>query len=260
MKKIMKRVLVLALVVMTIFTLAAPASAAAGTYDKLYYNVSLLNSTEQKKLSGLGAGTVIVMYPSKGKYYTGSTAENLVIDGTVKIVCMPGTGSSSVAAAAMARQIAKAKNKPVAAIVTGYGTMSVMYESMQCYFVGRTQNVAKSTFTDTASSKLVTLYKKGARPSMLVGHSKGNFDIANALFMMNKAGNKSWYNGVTFKTFGAGVNVPAGVTLKQYIGALDTLGLFNTVSTKNLTYVAGRYHTLNGTTYPWTYMPIEKYV
>ena len=260
MKKIVVKLFALALILAAVFSLAAPASAAVGTYDKLYYNVSNLNSTEKSKLSGKKAGTVIVMYPKKGKYYTGTKAENLVIDGTVKIICMPGTGSSSVAAASLARQIAIAKDKPVAAIVTGYGTMSVMYESMQCYFVGRSNNVAKSVYSDSASNKLVNLYKKGARPSLLVGHSKGNFDIANALFKMNKAGNKSWYNGVTFKTFGAGVNVPAGVKLKQYIGKLDTLGLFNTVSTKNMTYVSGRYHTLNKKTYPATYMPIEKYV
>ena len=261
MKKIIKKIFVLALVVMMVASIAAPASAAsAGYYDKLYYNTSNLTTKETNAVANLAVGTVVVMYPTNNKYYIGTEAENLVINGTVSIVCMPGTGSSSIAAASLARQIAKAKNKPVAAIVTGYGTMSVMYESMQCYFVGRTNNMAGTTFTDNASSKLVTLYSKGARPSLLVGHSKGNFDIANALYMMYNAGNKSWYNGVTFKTFGAGVNVPSGVTLKQYIGALDTLGIYNTVSTKNVTYVAGRYHTLNATTYPWTYMPIQKYV
>lgn len=258
MKKTFKRVVVIALAVMLLMSVVAPAFAA-GVTESMYYQISNLTSKEKSALKGLKVGTVIVMYPKNNKYYSGSAAEELVTNGTVKIICMPGVGSSSLSAAAMARQIAKAKNQPVAAITVGLGDASVMYESVQGYFVGRANNVAGTTYTDTASSKLVKLYKNGARPTLLVGHSKGNMDIANALFKMYNDGHKSWYKGVTFKTFGCGVNVPSGVTLKQYIGTLDSLGYLNTVSWKNMTYVAGRYHTLNPA-YAATYMPIQKYV
>ena len=95
---------------------------------------------------------------------------------------------------------------------------------------------------------------------MLVGHSKGNMDIANALFKMYNDGNSNWYQGVIFKTFGCGVNIPPGVgEFKQYIGTLDTLGYTNTVSWRNMTYVYGRYHTTNPY-YSFTYLPIEDYL
>ena len=84
-------------------------------------------------------------------------------------------------------------------------------------------------------------------------------DIANALFGLYSTGRKSLYNGVKFYTFGCGVNVPAGVTLKQYIGTCDSLGYLNTVSWSNMTYVYGKYHTLNPV-YAATYMPIAKYL
>ena len=256
MKKVLKRVLAL----MFVMALPLSASAAAGAADSTYYYVGCLTSTEVAATSALPVTTVIVMYPLNNMYYIGADAEQLIIDGTVEIVCMPGVGSSSVGAAAMAKQIAVAKNQPVAAITVGLGDASICYEGTQGYFIGRTNNIYGTTYLDIASQKLVDLYAAGARPTMLVGHSKGNMDLANALYMMYNAGNQSWYEGVTVKTFGCGVNVPAGVgTFKQYIGTLDSLGYTNTVSWANMTYVTGRYHTLNKA-YLATYMPIESYV
>lgn len=257
MKKFAKRLGALALVL--ILTLALAVPAFAGVAENTYYYVSNLSTREKNAVRYLNTGTVIVMYPTSNKYYTGSAAETLIKNGTVSIICVPGVGSSGVGAASMARQIAKAKNKPVAAIVAGQGDGTSVYYGTEGYFVGRSNNVLGTYYPNLASAKLISLYEAGAKPAMLVGHSKGNMDIANALFYLYNNNKKALYNGVTFKTFGCGVNVPSGVTLKQYIGTLDTLGYANTVSYANMTYVYGRYHTLNKT-YLWTYMPIEQYV
>ena len=234
--------------------------AAAGVADSTYYNTGILTMAEIAGTAGLLKGDVIVMTPENNVFYTGSTAEQMVVDGTVQILAVPGVGSSSMGAAAFAKHIASIKNQPVAAIVVGYGDGSIYTEGPQGYFIGRPSNVLGVWYEEPASQTIVDLYAAGARPAMLVGHSKGNVDIANALFKMYNEGNQSWYEGVTFKTFGCGVNVPDGVgSFQQYIGTLDTLGYTNTVSWRNMTYVYGRYHTMNPF-YAFTYMPIQNYL
>ena len=256
-KKIVKRLSAVLVLILAVVLLSV--SVAAGVSDSTYYATGLLTSTEKRAVTGKAIGTVIVMSPTNNKYYIGSTAESMVKSGQVKIVCIPGVGSSSIGAAAMAKQIAKDQNQMVAAITVGLGDTTTYTEGVQGYFIGRTSNVARTYYYETASAKLISLYKAGARPTMLVGHSKGNMDIANALFGLYNTGYKSLYNGVKFYTFGCGVNVPSGVTLKQYIGTADSLGYINTVSWKNMTYVYGKYHTLNPA-YALTYMPIAKYL
>lgn len=259
-RKVAKCLGVSLIVLSLVALLVLPASAAAGVADTTYYNTGILTQSEIAGTSGLLKGEVIVMTATNNVYYTGTEARNMVIDGTVKIVCIPGVGSSSVGAAAFAKHIASIKRQSVAAIVVGYGDGSVYTEGPEGYYIGRPSNVAGIWYEEPASRTLVDLYAAGARPDMLVGHSKGNMDIANALFKMSNDGNESWYKGVTFKTFGCGVNVPLGVgTFQQYIGTLDTLGYTNTVSWKNMTYVYGRYHTTNPF-YALTYMPIERYL
>ena len=258
LKQRLKRFSPILLVAALVIALAVPAFA--GTADTTYYNVGCLTASETVGTAGLDKGDVIVMYPDNDHYYVKSTAENLVVSGEVKIVAIPGVGSSSTGAAAFAKHIAMIKNQPVAAIVVGYGDGSVYTEGPQGYFIGRPSNVAGIYYEEPGSRKLVDLYAAGARPSLLVGHSKGNMDMANALFKMYNEGHQSWYQGVTFKTFGCGVNVPPGLgSFNQYIGTLDSLGYSNTVSWSNMTYVYGRYHTTNPF-YAATYMPIQNYL
>ena len=234
--------------------------AAAGVADSTYYNTGVLTASETRGTAGFDKGDVIVMTPTNNVYYTGSKAEQMVVSGEVKIVAIPGVGSSSVGAAAFAKHIATIKRAPVAAIVVGYGDGSIYTEGPEGYFIGRPSNVLGTWYEEPASRTLVDLYAAGARPTLLVGHSKGAMDLANALFKMYNDGNQSWYQGVAFKTFGCGVNVPAGLgSFQQYIGTLDTLGYANTVSWKNMTYVYGRYHTTNPF-YAMTYMPIQNYL
>ena len=259
-KRTLKRVLPFALALMLVIALAVPAFAATGVADSTYYNTGCLTATEKNGTSGLVKGDVVVMYPTNNRFYTGEAAKQLVISGEVDIICIAGVGSSSAGTAAFAKHIAKIKNQPVAGIVSGYGDASIYVEGTQGYFIGRTSNVAGTCYVEPASRTLIDLYEAGARPSLLVGHSKGNMDMANALYRLYYDGHAAWYGNATFKTFGCGVNVPDGLAnFRQYIGTLDTLGYTNTVSWKNMTYVYGRYHTTNPY-YAFTYMPIQNYL
>lgn len=234
--------------------------AFAGTADNTYYNTGLLTYTETVNATAWPKGTVIVMTPTDNQMYIGTEAENLILNGTCDIISIPGVGSSSIGAAAFAKHIAVAKNQYVAGIVVGYGDGSIYTEGTQGYFIGRSSNIAGTYYYEPASAKLADLYARGARPSLLVGHSKGDMDVANALYKMYNEGHQSWYQGVRVVTFGCGVYVPAGVgVFEQYLGNLDNLGISNTVSYRNLTWVYGAYHTTNPFYYA-TYMPIEWYV
>jgi hypothetical protein len=234
--------------------------ASAGTADNTYYNTGILTYNEETRATLWPKGTVIVMTPTDDKMYIGTEAENLIINGTVKTIAIPGVGSSSIGAAAFAKHIADIRNEYVAGITVGYGDASIYTEGTQGYFIGRSSNIAGTYYYEPASAKLADLYARGARPSLLVGHSKGDMDVANALYKMYNEGHQSWYQGVRVVTFGCGVYVPAGVgTFNQYLGNLDTLGTSNTVSYRNLTWVYGRYHTTNP--FYWaTYMPIDWYL
>lgn len=234
--------------------------AWAGTGDELYYNVGILTETESIQVKALAKGTVIVMSPEDNEVYIGDIAEEMIINGQIKTISVPGVGSSSIGAAAFAKHIATIRNEYVAGITTGYGDYSIGSEGYQGYFIGRPSNVMGTYYVEPSSDKLADLYDRGARPDLLVGHSKGNMDIANALFKMKIQGRSYQFSGVDFTTFGCGVNIPTGVgTFKQYLGNLDSLGTMNTVSYKNLSYVIGKYHTTNPY-YVSTYMPIELYL
>ena len=257
-KKTRSRLRVLLAVLLLGSLLILPASA--GTVDATYYNTGVLSPAEAAALTGLPKGAVVVMTPTSGTFYTGETARQMILSGEVQIISVAGVGSSSVGTAAFAKHIARIKSQPVAGIVVGYGDGSVYTEGPEGYYIGRPSNVAGVWYEEPASRTLAELYEAGARPQLLVGHSKGNMDIANALFKLAAEGHCGWYAGTDFKTFGCGVNVPAGLkSFRQYIGTLDSLGYANTVSWAAMTYVYGRYHTTNPY-YALTYMPIENYL
>ena len=133
-------------------------------------------------------------------------------------------------------------------------------EGAQGYFIGRTANFYGYYYPEIASDKLASLYVAGARPEKLIGHSKGNLDVVNTLYKLKQEGRQSMYQGVRVITFGCGVNIPTGVgTFEQYMGTIDSVGIFNTVSYYNLTWVTGKDHTINPAIYA-TYLPVMDYV
>lgn len=213
-----------------------------------------------KGINRLPKGEVIISNPFNDKTIIGKQAEHMILNGKVTTIVIDGVGTDAQDTCALAKQVATARNEMVAGIVSGYGETTLVYEGPKGYFISRSCNVARTYYYDLASEKLVKLYKKGAKPKLLIGHSKGNMDIANALFKLYNEGNKNLYEGVEVKTFGCGVYFPEGVkNLEQYIGSLDTLGITNTVNYSDIHWVWGRYHTVNPL-YFCINMPIEWYV
>ncbi len=247
MKKIVQILLVIALVV------GAAQSVSATSYaESMYYPLWKLSTYEYWSASYLSPGTVIVVRPgyswSVTKY---SSAERMVTSNSVRTIVLPGVGSSSRGAAAMAKLVANELGQSVAAVVTGRGDWTTMTEGLEGYWIGRSSNLLQTYYSNSASYKLYSMYRNGARPYRLIGHSKGSFDAINALFRLKNEGRSSYFSQTTFISFGLGLFVPAGLHgNRQYEGTLDTLGATNNTTIRYITPVIGSGHSLN------TLMPI----
>ena len=277
----------------------APLSNAWAAYttltmwDHIYYDVELVNTTDRYAVTGywgglyatydwLSRGSVVVVKPNQSGVTKGTAAENMVITNQVKVIVIPGVGSSPLGALAMAKQAANILKVPVAGIVAGQGGYEMMYDAM----IGMANGTANkwNSFASgsyipgiLSSEKLYTLYSKGARPKLIIGHSKGTWDYINALWKMNNGGKASWYAGTKFVSFGMNGITPANVSASRaYIGSSDLLGMSNFDTAANLTWVPGKKHSLNrhtldatlALTYPIlapeaspaTSMPVEIYL
>ncbi len=248
-----------------VFTPLSNAWAAYTTltmWDHLYYDVAPVSSSDRYAVCGywgglyatydwLPRGAVVVAKPNQNGVTTGTTAENMVITNQVKVLVIAGVGSSPLGALAMAKQAANILNVPVAGIVAGQGGYELSYDVM----IGLANGSANkwNSFASGAyvpgilsSEKIYTLYSKGARPKLIIGHSKGVWDYINALWKMKNAGQSAWYAGTKFVSFGMNGIVPANVTAtRAYIGSADMLGMANFDTTANLTWVPAKKHSLN---------------
>lgn len=280
-----------------LMTATMPNASAAYTtltmFDHLYYDVGPVNSTDRYAVCGywgglyatydwLPRGAVVVAKPNQNGVTKGTAAENMVTSNQVKVIVIAGVGSSPLGALAMAKQAADILKVPVAGIVAGQGGYEMTYDAM----VGLLNNSTNkwNSFANGAyvpgilsSEKLYTLYSKGARPKLIIGHSKGTWDYINALWKMNSAGKASWYAGTKFVSFGMNGIIPGNVAASRaYIGSADMLGMTNFDSTANLTWVPSKKHSLNrhaldstlastmpmlvGEGKPETAMPVEIYL
>ena len=219
--------------------------------ESMYYPLYMLSNWwgwgEFTQASYLSDGTVVVVQPGTAwSIDKGSTAERMVMDNEVRTIVLAGVGSSSRGTAALAKLVANELNEPVAGIVTGYGDISTSSEGVEGYFVGRSNNEDGTYYDNDASYKLALLLYNGARPTRIIGHSKGAMDAANALYLLDQVGCAYSYSQTTFTTFGMGVFVPSGLAGHvQYIGTADTLGSINTVNESPMTYVQDKGHSLN---------------
>jgi len=247
--------------------LLAPLSNAWAVYttltvwDHVYYNVGAVNTTDRYAVCGtwgglyatydwLPRGAVVVAKPNQSGVTKGTTAENMVITNQVKVIVIAGVGSSPLGALAMAKQAANILKVPVAGIVAGQGGWEMSYDAMIGIVNGNTNrwnSFGSGAYVPNilSSEKLYTLYSKGARPKLIIGHSKGVWDYINALWKMKNLGKSSWYSGTKFVAFGMNGIVPSGVTWRAYIGTNDMLGKLNKDTDANLEWVSGKKHSLN---------------
>jgi hypothetical protein len=188
------------------------------TLDAAFYDVSILSDVEAKSLAPWLAheGAILVAPPSgRGDVRIYDDARAYLEAGDpVKHLAVAGVGSSALGAAALARNVADAIEAPVAAIVSGYGFADLPAEALGGWFWFGGLNSLRHAFEgldqisrlwsqdDTSQEVLeglqwVRLSKDtrtlvdllsspGTAFDLLVGHSKGNLVISEALYWLRE--------------------------------------------------------------------------
>lgn len=230
--------------------------------DALSSDAAALTPEEQAALGmmDISAGAVLVIAPGGSDQrirmvaHAGAYAEAL---GGALDTLVVADGCSALAAAALGRSVADALERPVAALVPGFGLAEMATEEMGGRLAfGFADGMARFTraMLATAAPHLVeagdeplpadmlaTLLEQdqmGIR--LLVGHGRGAFVIADALERLPDRRRR-----LTVVTLGAQAPLPEDVEAYQVIGALDTVGWMNACSEKGRRVVPGVGHHLN---------------
>jgi hypothetical protein len=181
----------------------------------------------------------------------------------VGVVTITGVGSSALGSAAFAWDIAEALGKPVLAIVPGYGVADVVLQGLGGWFgfglynflhtkervqetlaeiapktaaIGRKLSASSPgavtvrgapifRFGSGSSDVLHDLLRYREKPfEILVGHSKGALQIANAIEALPPEKTE----GLSVVTLGCPIDPNVeGVSYHQYLGLFDALGQLN---------------------------------
>ena len=228
--------------------------------DRLFYDVEALTDAESAGVSIVAdrEGTILVVPPAgQGpiERYADIRAMADAGNGTVAALVIAGIGASALGTAALSRNVADAIGKPVAGVVSGYGTADLMTEALGgwCWFglgtrvrhlVGEmaphAPNGADGSGDDTdrqmvASPDVVAAARLLADPRfpirMAVGHSKGNMVLAAALSAaldrQNQSGG-SLDTDIDVVMFSAVIPVPTAFKkVTRVMGEVDWFGRMN---------------------------------
>lgn len=185
--------------------------------DAMFYDIKTVTAEEAFYISGCLAaeGAILIVPPTGGPPLSlCDTVDDFVMGGgrTIDALVVAGVGSSALGSAALARNVADAIGKPVAAVISGYGLADVVTEALGGYFFfgalnsvrhsfeildevfGRPQfGVATRLSTESLQERSLDTHTVRALLgdprlsfSLLVGHSKGNLVISEALYSLVK--------------------------------------------------------------------------
>jgi hypothetical protein len=239
--------------------------------DWLFYDVKNVTVDEAKDMAPwLAAEGAVVMVPPSGAgpaVRCKSVEEFAARYGSVvRVMTVAGVGSSALGAVAFGRNVADALDQPVAAVVSGYGFADVIAEGLGGFFLfgllnsvrhnfewldrlrerGIIQDPAASitasdggtventvqTSKDTVTVEALLMDKK-TNFSVLIGHSKGNLILSEALFGLKRTAPqqlKKLSGSVQIVTVSAKVAMPVdfnGEQVIDIIGQLDGFGALN---------------------------------
>lgn len=277
--------------------LVSAGRALNTSLDYLFYDVGALTPEEKDELREHAEpeGSILIVHPkSAARAITNLKAHEFITSQKrentepVDAVAVPGVGSSALGAAALARNVADSINRPVAAIVAGFGLADMVSEALGGWFVLGGKNRLRSCFAQIfdaldmkdhvwdnnsyeslvkeegcasfamdrfvygcpdSTALLLLLHQLRTQIKVVVGHSKGNYAIENAL------------EGLTWRcrlekqvvpadlqvvTLGAVVSHPKEfVRVTQFIGGIDGFGMINSSPFLHPRWINGAWHSLN---------------
>ena len=232
--------------------------------DGAFYDVQVISDAETTRLAPWLAheGAVVVTPPPGAgdlRVYEDLDAYVASDDwGAVRTLAVAGVGSSALGAAALARNIAEARGEAVAAVVSGYGFADLPTEalggwllfgglnSLRHAFEGLdavsrlfATNLAAMELTDGVGLARVSkdtttlaaiLARSDAGVDLLVGHSKGNLVISEALYGLKDreaARFKALTHACRVVTLCAKIDMPNGFRVIDVVGEYDLFGAMN---------------------------------
>lgn len=230
--------------------------------DSLFYDVKVVSAEEAFYISSClsAEGAILIVPPSGGAPLSlFDTMDDFIQGGGARVdtLAVAGVGSSALGAAALGRNIADATGKPVAVVVSGYGLADVVTEALGGYSLfghlhsvrhafeqldelfGRPQfGVATRLSSESLCKRSLdtqTLRAMLSHPRLsfrlLVGHSKGNLVIAEALsdlVQTDVARAKQLAETVKIVTFSARPSLPESFhDVVEVMGEWDWFGEIN---------------------------------
>jgi hypothetical protein len=234
--------------------------------DWLFYDVGVVSHEEAVSLSPWLAaeGTVLFVPPSgAGTLKVCASIDEFVAahGSRVRALAVAGVGSSALGAAAFARNVADALHEPVAAVVSGYGLADLAAEALGGFFLFGAANAWRHQFewldrlresaavadpgtggAGAAKQSAMQLSKdtrtvqallshEALKMKLLIGHSKGNLVVSEALFNMkaeDPAHLKRLGKQVLVVTVSAKIAMPPDFErIVDIIGQVDGFGALN---------------------------------
>lgn len=179
--------------------------------DAVFYDVNAVAHEETPDLAfwlAREGAIILVPPPGKGRLKVFLTPEDYLREQMpVAALAIAGVGSSALGAAAFARNVANGLGEPVAAVVSGYGLADILTEALGGFFWFGALNSIRHAFEPldaftkmfsrtekrdsnslwTRTSKdtetvIALLADERFSPRVLVGHSKGNLVLSEALY------------------------------------------------------------------------------
>lgn len=232
--------------------------------DYMFYDLGVLSGDEAVQVgpSYAAEGAILAVGPSAAPsldiwpdYQT--FAANGPAD--LRAIAISGVGSSALGAAAFARNVADAIGGPALAVVSGYGLADLMAEAVGGFFWFGGLNSMRHVFeplddlwrakgypragadgtgtvveTVRKSRDVATLYsifESGYPFEIMVGHSKGNLVLSEALFAL-KSRKRDRLDELAQRarivTISARIAMPSALkNIVDVMGALDTFGEMN---------------------------------
>ncbi|KRA82909.1 hypothetical protein [Altererythrobacter sp. Root672] len=241
--------------------------------DAFFYNLGNLTHDEAHGLALRYAaeGAILEVSPSatpsievwRGREAYGNRA------GNYAALVVAGVGSSALGTAAFARDVANAAGEPVLAVVSGYGLADLVSEAMGGWFLFRALNSARHLFEWMDDLRLARDPDPAVSPTMgtilnnpmslarlsedvrtvlhllsgptrfrwLIGHSKGNLVLSEALYAL-EADEPAIFGEVrhatNIVTISAKVEMPRGFErIIDVMGELDNFGELNSINFPN---------------------------
>ncbi|MBF0286053.1 MAG: hypothetical protein HQL51_16510 [Magnetococcales bacterium] len=256
--------------------------------DYVFYDCGALTERERHQLthSTTSEGAILEVYPRRADERIVRHGRKEILHrlrrgegkSLPRSVVVAGVGSSDLGAAALARNVADHLDAPVMAVVSGYGMADLVTEGLGGWFVLGAANrardaVARSLQPMQAAASLVEpllehslekfivgspdsttlLEMMLAAPdhlTLMVGHSKGNFSIENALEGVARLhhAHKTPLPRLTIVTLGAMIHFPPDFPeAHQVMGAMDSFGWINSTKVPQLQPIPywGATHSLN---------------